>query len=219
MRYRILTTLSIILIVLPFVACSSPQPSTPVGDPATLIQEAKNALDGDNYDLAIGNLEQAIRLDANSAEAYFLLGNAYAQKEMLDQAVEQYLKALKIRADYTDARSNLGVAYYRQQKLQEAEKAFRVALSEQPNDAEVHYNLGGVLVALNRIDEGVSEFLKAKEIDPSLPEPYLGLGSVYKLQGKRDEAIASLREYIRLTQDPTWRKEAEQMILELGGKP
>ena len=53
MRYRILSTLSIILIVLPFVACSSPQPSTPVGDPATLIQEAKNALDGNNYDLAI----------------------------------------------------------------------------------------------------------------------------------------------------------------------
>lgn len=73
------------------------------------------------------------------------------------------------------------------------------------------------MAALNRLGEAESEFLAAKKLDPSLPEPYLGLGSIYKLQGKRTEAMAVLREYLRLSRDPTWRKQAEQMLRELGG--
>ena len=217
--------LLIVLLVLSVVACSSPDgsprytPPGPAGDPSALIQGAKTDLDAENYDTAIEKLEQAVGLDAYSTEAHYLLGNAYALKEMFSQAEEQLLEALRIEENHTDARSNLGVVYYRQGKLPEAEKAFRRALQDQPDDAEVHYNLGGVFVALNRTDQAVSEFLRAKELDPSLAEPYLGLGSVYKLQGKNDEAIVELREYIKLTQDATWRDKAREMIRELGGQP
>jgi len=65
----------------------------------------------------------------------------------------------------------------------------------------------------------LSEFQKAKELDPNLAESYLGLGSVYKLQGQSEQAISMLREYLRLSDDPTWREQARQMIIELGGKP
>ena len=233
MHRRLCVVLGTALVLLSLVACSSSSgPSdllegtldstsgkaTPAGSFSELIEQAKADREANKPDAAIEKLEQAIRLDANSAEAHFLLGNAYVDKELLSQAEDQFLEALGIDDDYTDARSNLGVVCYRQGKLPEAEEAFLRALDAEPNDAEIHYNLGGVLVALNRVDEGLSQFLKANELDPSLPEPYLGLGSVYKMQGKTEEAITALKEYVKRSQDPTWRAQAESMISELEGK-
>ena len=219
MSRRVITILCALLSLCGLVACGPGAPPTPAQDFSSLVQEARDALDAGKADEAIPKLQQALRLDPNSVEAHFLLGNAYARKEQFSQAEEQYLQALKLDEKNTDAQSNLGVAYYRQGKLQDAEQAFRTALSQQPNDAEIHYNLGGVLIAMNRTSDALNEFLRAKELNPSLPESYLGLGSVYKLQGKRAEAIAALREYLELSQDPAGQQIARQLLQEMGEKP
>lgn len=219
MGHRLSLGLCLALVLVGATACTSSEPVSPVGDPSSLIQEAKAALDEDDADAAVRALEQAVRLDANSVEAHFLLGNAYAKKEQFSQAEQRFQRALELDKNHPDARSNLGVVRYRQGKLQEAEEDFRMALALQPKDAEILYNLGGVLVALNRLDEALSQFLKAREVDPLLPEPHLGLGSVYKLQGEREQAITELKEYVRLSKDPTWREQANQMLRELGAGP
>ena len=201
------------------VACGPITQPTPSGDLAALLTDAKSALDAHNPDTAITILQQALKMDANSTEAHFMLGNAYAQKGMLSQAESEYLAVLRLNENDVDARSNLGVVYYQEQKLPEAEKAFRAALALKSDDAEIHYNLGGVLAALNRLNEAEVEFLKAKELDPSLAEVYLGLGSVYKTQGRKEEAVAALKEFLQRAQDPTWISQAEQWLGELGAKP
>jgi Flp pilus assembly protein TadD len=217
MQRRILPVILALVLLIALTACEGAP--APAGDPAALIQEGKTLLSQGQTDAAIAKLQEAVKVNPNAAEARFVLGNAYAQKEQFVQAEEHLLKAVQLDDKNVDARSNLGFVYYRQGKLQDAEKTFRVALGMQPNDAEVHYNLGGTLAALNRLDEAVNEFLKAKEINPALPEPYLGLGSVYKLQGRRAEAVAAFREYLKLAQDPNWRGQAEQSLRELGEKP
>jgi len=215
MRRGLLRLVWIVAILLSSAACGFGQTSRPVSDVSVFVQEAETALEGGRPDVAIDKLRQALEGDPQSVEARFMLGNAYAQKAQFAQAEEQFLETLKLDHDNADVRSNLGVIYYRQGKLNKAEEAFRAALTLKKGDAEIHYNLGGVLAALNRFDDAVAEFLTAKEIDPSLPEPYLGLGSVYKLQGKQDEAVAVLKEYLKRSQDPSWRQQAEQMLREM----
>ncbi len=211
--------IGLLWILLGAAACGPAAQPTPSSDLATMLTDAKAALDARNPDLAIAILQQALRANANSPEAHFLLGNAYAQKGMFSQAESEYLAVLRLNERDVDARSNLGVVYYQQQKFTDAEKAFRTALTYKPDDAEIHYNLGGVLAALNRLNEAEVEFLKAKELNPDLAELYLGLGSVYKLQGRKEEAIAALREFLRRAQDPTWVGQAEQWLKELGSTP
>ncbi|MFH1084303.1 MAG: tetratricopeptide repeat protein [Chloroflexota bacterium] len=194
------------------VACSSPTPAVPLGDPKALLAEGRLALDRQDFDLAIQKLQETSRADPQSVEAHFLLGNAYTKKDQWPEAEKSYLAALKLDANHVDARSNLGFVYYQSRKLDAAEKEFRQALALTPNDAEIHYNLGGVLAANNRYEEAVSEFRQATQLDPQLAEPYLGLGSVYSQLGRRDEAIAALRTYLGLASDPTWRAQAEQML-------
>ncbi|MBN1399456.1 MAG: tetratricopeptide repeat protein [Anaerolineae bacterium] len=218
MKTRLLTLVCLMVMLQGALGCIGPTPISPA-DADALVENAKSALDRNDYDGAIEGLGQVVRAAPERAEAHFLLGNAYAKKGQHDQAVEAYQKAIELDADYVDAHSNLGFVYYQQQRLPEAEAAFRKALALEPNDAEIHYNLGGVLAAKNQYDAALTEFLTAQSLDASLPEVYLGLGSVYLRLGRNAEATEALRRYLSLSSDPTWRSEAERMLQQLGAQP
>lgn len=214
-----LAIIAVALLVVGVAVCGCRTAGPPVGDSSTLIQEAQTVLDEGKVDAAIDKLQEALKIDDDSAEAHFMLGKAYHEKGLFAQSEQQFLRVVKLNEEDTDALSNLGVAYYHQGKLQKAEEVFQKALVQAPNDAEIRYNLGGVLVALGRAEEAVAEFVVASELDPAMAQPYLGLGTAYKLQGKRDEAVSALREYLKRSNDPAWRDEAEKMLAELGAKP
>ena len=210
----------VMLVLLGIGGCASEVTGTSTAEPSTasIIQEARHALEDGNVDAALDKLAQAERISGSSAEIHFLMGNAFVQKEELTRAEQEFSNALEIDASYVDARSNLGVVYYRQRRLEEAEQVFRKALEQLPNDAELHYNLGGVLLALGHVEEALDTFWTAQAADPSLAEPYLGLGNAYRLLGERDRAIAALQEYAERTDDPVWRAQAEDSIRELQGQ-
>jgi len=218
--------LVVVLVALLLTGCASatptlprPVPITPSAELAAAIAQARTALEGGDAAGAIALLEQPLADGQGTAEAHYVLGNAYALQEDLTRAEEHFRQALALHPDYVDARANLGVVLYRALKLEEAETAFRDALTLAPEDAEIHYNLGGVLASQNRIDDALTEFVRANELDPALAEPYLGMGSVYQMQDKDAEAIAALEKYLQLASDPVWRNQAQQMLDDLRGVP
>lgn len=215
-----------LLLALLLTGCASatptlprPVPITPSAELAAAIAQARTALEAGDAAGAIALLEQPLANGQGTAEAQYVLGNAYALQEDLVRAEEHFAQALALNPDYIDARANLGVVLYRALKLPEAETAFREALALAPDDAEIHYNLGGVLASQNRLDDALAEFVRANELDPALPEPYLGMGSVYQMQDKEAEAIAALEKYLQLATDPLWRNQAQQMLDDLRGVP
>jgi len=168
---------------------------------------------------ALGEAERSAAEAPSDAEAQYRLGNAYAEAGRYAEAEQAYSRALSINPDHVDATSNLGVIYYRQGRSADAETLFRKVLADHPEDAEIRYNLGGALAAQNRLDEAAAEFAMAIEANPELAQPYLGLGTVYQEQGKRQEAIEALQKYVELSDDPTWREQAKQMLRDLGAEP
>lgn len=198
---------------------ATPREEAPSGDAQSFILEAQEDMDAGRYANAEQKLQQSLRIDSSSAEAHYLLGNAYARQQQYEKAEQSYLRALEIDASLTDARSNLGVVLYQQQRFDRAREAFEAVLQEQPDDATVHYNLGGVLATQNELDKAIEHFHRATVLDPQIAEPYLGLGSVYQLQGKNAQAIAALKQYLQRAEDPVWRQQAEQMIRDMGGTP
>lgn len=166
----------------------------------------------------IGEAERAAAQAPEDAETAFQLGNAYAEAGRYPEAEQAYSRAVELNPEHVDASSNLGVIYYKQGRLADAEALFRTILAANPDDAEIRYNLGGALAAQNKLDEAAREFEKAREAQPDLAQPYLGLGTVYQAQGKKAEAIEALRKYVELSQDPTWREQAKQMLRDLGAE-
>ena len=120
-------------------------------------------------DLAIPELQKAVEIDPNSADAHFHLGTAYAETGRWEDAVTSYRKALALPTlgvpDFVH--QNLGLALYHLRRYPEAESSLRFALSLDPQMQAAYYNLGLVLVAENRSEEAKAAFRHVR--DGSIP--------------------------------------------------
>ena len=68
--------------------------------------------DKGNYDRAIQDFDQAIRLNPSGATAFFNRGNAYRLKENYYRAIQDYDQAIRLNPRYADAFINRGLAYH-----------------------------------------------------------------------------------------------------------
>src|SRR5262249_4200288 len=64
-----------------------------------------------NYDEAIKDFTQAIRLNPKHAQAYLNRGNLFVMKKMYEKAIEDHRKAIELDAAYTLANINRGNSY------------------------------------------------------------------------------------------------------------
>ena len=76
-----------------------------------LFQSASDWLDKGDYDQAIKDFSEAIKLDPGFDSAWNNRGLAYARKDNYDQAIKDYSEAIRLKPDYADAWYNRGLAY------------------------------------------------------------------------------------------------------------
>jgi Flp pilus assembly protein TadD len=82
-----------------------------------------------------------MRLGPDDSQVHNNLGNVFAQRDKLNDAIAEYRKALEIKNDNPEAHFNLGFALARQGKRAEAETEYLVALKQKPNYAEAAHQL------------------------------------------------------------------------------
>jgi len=112
-----------------------------------------------------------------SAEAFYLMANAYMGLEAYKTAAQSCDSAAQFAGDNVELQAqayNLkGVALQKQadvkdiKKLQEAEAALRQAISVKSDFSDAYYNLGFVLMQQNRDPDGAAELKKFLEMAPN----------------------------------------------------
>jgi Flp pilus assembly protein TadD len=102
-------------------------------DAVSYCQAARQSLQQGRIDQAIALLQETLARDPRSAEAYSLLGVAYAQKGMLNEGIQALHTAVKLDPNSASARLNLGVALQRAGRLHEAAAELQEALRLDPN--------------------------------------------------------------------------------------
>ena len=78
----------------------------------TSFQQAVEAFNSSNLDLAIDLFKTTISLSPDPADAYNYLGQAYFKKEEYQNSVDCFNKALEIEPTHTQARENLEIAQW-----------------------------------------------------------------------------------------------------------
>ncbi|MGR3318096.1 MAG: tetratricopeptide repeat protein [Candidatus Anammoxibacter sp.] len=78
------------------------------------------------YDKAIEELGNSLKLDPSNENAHYGLGNCYYRKQIYDKAVTQYVKSIEINPDFANAHYGLGTAYSALRKTDEADKEFTI---------------------------------------------------------------------------------------------
>ena len=110
----------------------------------SLMNEAEEALEEEDFASAEAYYRKAISKDPSNAAARYNLGNIYHQKDLKGEAIERDHQAAEIAEEEPlkhKAFHNKGNAFFEQKKYPEAIEAYKDALRNNPNDDETRYNL------------------------------------------------------------------------------
>lgn len=161
-------------------------------DPESLLyQEGEAAYAAGNYQKAIENFSEAVRLRPNWAEAHYALALSLTEMEKLKAAIEEFKLVLKLKDKYelmVLSNYNIGNAYVDLGEYKEAVDAYKEAIELNPELSKPHNNLGLAYAASNRIAEAVTEFNQAVQLTPDYAEAHFNLGVAYLQLGRKQEA-------------------------------
>lgn len=142
-------------------------------------------------------VEQACRLEPDSAPAFFQLGWIDENLDQPEEARECYLRALRLDPQCLEASLNLGWLFMDEDRMGEAAVIFESALENHPEDAELHYSLGRVLYREGRFDKAVEMLHRALVRQPERADTRAWLGAALCSAGQAEEGRRELRQALR----------------------
>jgi len=152
------------------------------------------------FDPAIANLVAAIELDPeHSAPAHNLLGTAYLEKRMFDEAEREIARALEIRPRIADAHFNLGWLYEQKRNLPKAVEEYRQEIEIHPASYTAHFNLAMLYGRMGDLRGAAAEFKEVIRSEKAFARGYLFLAKTYLDLGENyDEALSLARTGLEL---------------------
>ncbi|MDH6100447.1 tetratricopeptide repeat protein [Anabaenopsis sp. FSS-46] len=120
-----------------------------------------------NLDLALFNFTQAIKLNPNYAEAYFLRGGVYFLREDnldLDLALADLNLGIRLNPNYAEAYFLRASVYRNQEKWDLALADYNKVIAISPNTAHAYYGRGEVYRQIGNISKARSDYQQAAEL-------------------------------------------------------
>jgi tetratricopeptide (TPR) repeat protein len=143
-------------------------------------------------DLAIKNLQEAIALDASSAESHFLLGFAFGEKGKVEESLTAVKKAISLNPALAQFEPNLSIDIKEHKGQWEFLKEQLGMPRQTENEFQVHFNMGMTYRNKGLFEEAQKEFKHCLSFNSDSPELHLALGQVCLFQYKISEAEQSL---------------------------
>ena len=150
---------------------------------------------------AISRLEEVLKVNRNSSQAYGMLGVVYQSQGEYKLAEKNFVRALSIDSSASDVRNNYGVLLFETGKYNEARVQFQQVTEDIYYDqrSRAFENLG--FVALQGKDPRSARelFQRALRLDQNLPKASLELTELFFENGDYVEAERFYSNYRRLT--------------------
>ena len=151
-----------------------------------------------DFDHAIGDLNKAIELNPDSAEAYSNRGVAYHGKGDFDRAIADYTKAAKLNPDSTEIYYNRGVTYNSKGDFDRAITDYTKAIQLNPDSAIAYHNRGVTYYGKGDFDRAITDYTKAIDLNPAFVNAYCNRGGVWLHMGEWDKARTDLTTAINM---------------------
>ena len=141
---------------------------------------------------------QILALNAESAEADMLAGEALDQMQDSDGAIKMFREAVAANPKEPDVHFGLGYLLWTQKRYPDALLQFQAELENDPNHAQSLVYLGDSYLQLNNPSDALAPLQKGLALDPSLWIASLDLGIIDSDAGRNDDALRELRKALAL---------------------
>ena len=153
-----------------------------------------------DYEAAIADFDQAIRLQPDFVAAYINRGTVKRVLGQYEAAIVDHDQAIRLQPDFAPAYNNRGIAKIALSQYDAAITDFNRAIDLNPDD-EFYYNRGIAKSALSQHDAAITDFNRAIDLNPDYAEAYYSRGAVRSDLDQYDAAIADYDQVIRLQPD------------------
>jgi tetratricopeptide (TPR) repeat protein len=150
------------------------------------------------YQCVLNTYHEIVALNAESAEADMLAGEAEDEMKHYDRAISDFRAAVKAGPAEPDLHFGLGYILWTQRQYEEAASEFQAELNNNPNHAQALIYLGDTQMQLDHPELAAPLIQKALGINSGLELAHLDLGILDADAGRKDEALRELTEAAKL---------------------
>jgi tetratricopeptide (TPR) repeat protein len=155
-------------------------------------------LDRGEFDKAIADCTEAIKIDPENSAAFNSRGLARHGKQELDKALEDFDEAISLEPKYGIAYFNRGLIRAEKKEYGQAIAEFDVAALLSPKQCDVYLHRGTARAARKEYDKAIKDYDEAIKIDPKNIEARNHRGFTWFVKKDFDKAIADCDEALRL---------------------
>jgi tetratricopeptide (TPR) repeat protein len=131
------------------------------------------------YDKAIGEFNDAIRLDPTYTDAYDDRGLVWCDKREYGKAIAEYNQALAINPDDANACNRRGIVWMRKGEYDKAVADFSEAIRIASNYADAYKNRGAVWKMRGEYGKAISDYNQALALNPNYLFAHRNLAWLY----------------------------------------
>ncbi len=171
----------------------------------------------DDIDKAIFYLQKAIDLEPErSSMAHNLLGTAYLEKKMLEQAEAEFKKALEMRLHIPDGHFNLALLYEERNDLRKAVEEYKKEIELHQAAYPAHFNLAKLYVKTGSLHKGIEHFKEAIKHKKDFANGYLFLAKAYLDLGENfDEVVRLAKKGLELAPESEYAPLAHFILADI----
>jgi len=131
-------------------------------------QIGRARLDDGDLKAAVDAYLESIKLEPNSAEVFFNLGEAYLKLKKDNDAAKAFKESVRLNPNLVEAQYGLGLALYQLKRFREAVVAFKKTTSLNPKMAKAHFGLALSYLELDDLNSMLQEQRTLENLDKDL---------------------------------------------------
>jgi tetratricopeptide (TPR) repeat protein len=143
----------------------------------------------------------AVEKSPQSGTPHVGLGDAYRDRNLIDQAIEEYRIGLALMPNAATVHADLGMLYVRKGWIDAGLRQLQTAVALEPEHAVARNYLGVAYGTLGRHDEAIEQLLLAIRVHPRFQAAHRHLGIAYYNFGRVRDSIAPFERAIDLDPD------------------
>jgi tetratricopeptide (TPR) repeat protein len=172
----------------------------------------------DNFNEAVDNLTQALRISQSDWSDFSMLGISYYNLNRTDEAIEALEKSNSMKPDQVEIRQLLGKAYLKKgtealsgKQFEAAKKLLQKAAGYDPQNGYIHYNLAETYIFEKKYQDAEKALNQASAFMPQNADVYGRLGLVYEKLKKWDAALDAYKKAESISPSQSYKEAMERV--------